>query len=680
MAAATAVGTPVSLPRARVGVVFGGLMLVVLLAALDQTIVATALPTIVGDLGGLDRLSWVTSAFLLAQTAVTPLYGKLGDLYGRKRILQSAVLLFLAGSALCGQAGGMTELIAFRAVQGLGAGGLIVLTQSVIGDVVAPRDRGRYQGLFGAVFGVASVAGPLLGGVIVQAISWRWIFYVNLPIGLLALAVIGATLPASAPARRPSIDYVGAGLLASGLSAIVLVTSLGGTTWAWDSSELVLVAVLGVALIGAFLLAERGAREPVLPLSLLRDRVFAVAGSLSLIVGFALFGAVTFLPLYFQTVDLASPTGAGLHLVPMMAGVLVMSIVSGQVISRVGRYRMFPIAGTLVMSVGLALLSRLDVGTGAVSADLSLLVLGLGLGSVMQVLVLAVQNAVDYSVLGAATSGVTMLRGIGGSLGTAVFGTIFSTQLASRLRDALHGPLGLQVSHGARLTGAQVARLPAPARGVYQHAYVHSLRPVFVMASAVAALGFLLSLFLQQRELRGAAATSTGLEDGLAAPRSPDSLAEIERSLTRVTTREERDRFRERIAERAGVELSAGATWALVHIHEHGLAGARARAEQDGVPAQRVGEVTAELTDRGLLRVAQDAVHEPALTQAGREHTERLLEARRELLAEALADEDAQRRPEVSRLLHRLARELCGEPPVPGEAAAGTRAGSALSA
>jgi EmrB/QacA subfamily drug resistance transporter len=651
---------PAAVARPRVRVVFAGLMLVVLLAALDQTIVATALPTIVGDLGGLSHLAWVTSAFLLAQTAVTPLYGKLGDLYGRKRVLQSAIVLFLAGSALCGQASDMNELIAFRAMQGFGAGGLIVLAQSVIGDIVPPRERGRYQGLFGAVFGVASVGGPLLGGVLVQGISWRWIFYVNLPVGVVALSVIAVALPTTTPRGRPSIDYVGAALLASGLSAIVLVTSLGGTTWAWGSARLLLVGTMGVALIAAFLFAERRAREPVLPPSLVRDRVFAVAGSLSLIVGFALFGAVTFLPLYFQTVDLASPTGAGLRLVPMMAGVLTMSIVSGQVISRSGRYRRFPIVGTLLMCAGLALLSRLDVGTNSVTADLYLLVLGLGLGSVMQVLVLAVQNAVDYSVLGAATSGVTMLRGIGGSLGTAVFGTIFSTQLTSQLHGRLSGRLGQMASHGARLTGAQVARLPPPARAAYQHAYVHSLRPVFVMAAGVAALGFVLSLFLQERALRTAPATSTGLEDGLAAPRGADSLAEIERSLTRVTTLAERTRFRERIAERAGIELSPGATWALVRIHEHGFVTARALAEGDGIPAERIAEVADELSRRGLMAGEEGA---RALTAVGRKHTESLLGARRELLLQALADEQASRAPAVTALLARLARELSGEPP-----------------
>jgi EmrB/QacA subfamily drug resistance transporter len=651
---------PAAIDRSRVRVIFAGLMLVLLLAALDQTIVATALPTIVGDLGGLDRLAWVTSAYLLAQTAVTPIYGKLGDLYGRKRILQSAVVLFLIGSALCGQANGMTELVAFRAVQGLGAGGLIVLVQAVVGDIVSPRDRGKYQGLFGAVFGVASVAGPLLGGVIVEAVSWRWIFYVNLPFGLIALAVIAVALPPVKGRERPVIDYLGAGLLAGGLSAIVLVTSLGGTTWDWGSPEVIGIAALGLVLLGLFLLVERRAVEPVVPPSLLRNRVFAVAGPLSMIVGFALFGSITFLPLYFQTVDAASPTGAGLRLIPMIGGVLTMSILSGQIISRTGRYRVFPIVGTLLMTLGLLLLSTLDERTSTASSALYLLVLGLGLGSTMQVLVLVVQNAVDYRLLGAATSGVTLFRGIGGSLGAAVFGTIFTSRLTSELQGALPPRFAHLVSGGGRLTGEQVARLPGPARAAYEHAYVDALSPVFLAAAGVAALGFALSWLLQERPLRETAATSTGLDDGLAAPRSPDSLAEIERALARATTMEQRQRFRERLAARAGIDLSPPATWALVRIDEHGFVRARALAEGDGVPPERIAAVLAELRERGLVSGEGE---ELALTASGHTLADRAVTARRELLTQVLADDGAGRDPAVDELLHRLARELAGERP-----------------
>ncbi len=644
----------------RLGLIFSGLMLVMLLAALDSTIVATALPTIVGDLGGLTKLSWVTSAYLLGQTAVTPLYGKLGDQLGRKTVLQSAVVLFLLGSALCGLAGSMTMLIAFRAIQGLGAGGLIVLVQSTVGDVVPPRERGRYQGLFGAVFGLASVAGPLLGGVIVEHLSWRWIFYVNLPIGAIALVVIASTLPAAGSRGRPRIDYAGAAVLAAALSAIVLVASLGGTTWAWGSAQTVAVAALGIALLGVFAFVEKRAAEPVLPLSLLSDEVFRIAALLSLIVGFALFGSVTFLPLFFQTVFHASPTGAGLRLIPLMGGLLVTSIASGRIISATGRYRMFPIAGTAVMTTGLALLSGLGVGTSALSADLRLLVLGLGLGLVMQVLVLAVQNAVSYTVLGAATSGVTLARGIGGSFGAAIFGTIFSSRLRSALHGAISGPLGAQVSGGGRLTGAQLATLPAPARLAYENAYVHGLSPVFVVAAAVGGFGFLLSLLLRERPLRATAGTSTGLEDSLAVPKSPDSLAEIDRALGKLAGADRRREFGERVAARAGLEISPGAVWGLVRFSSYGIPGTVAMARSQQIDEQRIEAVRAELRERGLIEGDEEAAR---LTPAGVAAAGELVDARRQELRAAVNDPDAHREPEVQQLLERLCVELSGERP-----------------
>jgi EmrB/QacA subfamily drug resistance transporter len=644
-------------PPVRVGVVFTGLVLVMLLAALDGTIVATALPTIVGELGGLEHISWITSAYLLAQTAVTPLYGKLGDLYGRKRVLQTAVVIFLAGSALCGLANSMTMLIAFRAVQGLGAGGLIVLTQATIGDIVPPRERGRYQGIFGGVFGISSVAGPLLGGLIVEHVSWRWVFYVNLPIGLVALAVLAVTLPAGVTRAKPVIDYLGAGLLAGGLAAIVLVTSLGGTTWEWDSATTILTAVLGVLALVAFALVERRAAEPVLPPALWRERVFSTAGALSLIVGFALFGAVTFLPLYFQTVDGASPSGSGLRLVPMMLGVLVTSIGSGQLISRWGRYKVFPVTGTLVMAAGLFLLSNLDVGTSTLQASLYLLVLGLGLGMVMQVLILAVQNAVPYAVLGAATSGVTLMRGIGGSLGTAVFGSIFTNRLTAELSTATLPPaLQKIVAGGGRLTGAMVERMPPAARLSYEQAYVHALTPVFLVAACVALLGFAISWLLPEKPLRATAATSTGLEDGLAAPKAADSLAELERALARATTLEERRRFRGAVAKRAGLDVTPGGVWALVHMDHDGLGGARDAARALGVTEERIGQVDGELRADGL-------VDDDGPTPRGTAYADQLLSARRELLSELLDDPEAERRPEVANLLRALARDTVGERP-----------------
>jgi EmrB/QacA subfamily drug resistance transporter len=421
----------IKLSRRELLITFSGLLLVMLLGALDSTIVATALPTIVGELGGLERLAWVVTAYLLAQTVVTPIYGKLGDLYGRKIVLQVGIVIFLVGSALCGASGSMLQLISFRALQGLGGGGLIVTTQAVVGDIVPPRERGRYQGIFGAVFGVSSIAGPLLGGYFTTNLSWRWIFYINLPLGLLAFGVIAATLPSLEERVRHEIDYLGAALLAIALSALVILTDLGGVTYPWDSAQIIVLAVIAIAGLIGFVLAERRAAEPVLPLRLFENRTFTVTAAIALIVGFALFGSVTYLPLFLQVVGGASPTGSGLQMLPMMGGMLLTSIASGQLISRWGRYKPFPIVGTAVMAVGLFLLSTMSPETTVTGASINMLVLGLGLGMVMQVLVIVVQNAVDYSDLGVATSGATLFRLIGGSLGTAIFGAIFASRLGS---------------------------------------------------------------------------------------------------------------------------------------------------------------------------------------------------------------------------------------------------------
>jgi EmrB/QacA subfamily drug resistance transporter len=349
-------GVPAPLAHRQVLVVFSGLLLVLLLAALDSTIVSTALPTIVGELGGLEHLAWVVTGYLLAQTIVTPIYGKLGDLYGRKLVLQSAIVLFLVGSALCGMSRSMTQLILFRFVQGLGGGGLNVTTQAAVGDIVSPRERGRYQGIFGAVFGLASIAGPLLGGYFTTHLSWRWIFYVNLPLGIIALVVLAATFPAQSLRRAHAIDYAGAGLLAVVLSAMTLVADTGGTALPWSSGLVLgLIAIVVIALVG-FVLVERRAREPVLPPHLFGQRTFTLTSLIGLIVGFALFGSVTYLPVYLQLVKGVGPTQSGLEMLPMMGGMLVTSIASGQLISRTGRYKVFPILGTAVMSGGLFML------------------------------------------------------------------------------------------------------------------------------------------------------------------------------------------------------------------------------------------------------------------------------------------------------------------------------------
>ena len=431
-------GPDVRLTGRALWTVFAALMLGMFLAALDQTIVSTALPTIVGDLGGLNHLSWVVTSYLLAATVSTPVYGKLGDMIGRKPVFLAAILIFLAGSMLSGLSQTMNELIAFRAVQGIGAGGLMVGAQAIIGDIVPPRERGRYMGLIGSVFGVASVAGPLLGGFLVESLSWRWVFYVNMPIGVLAVVIVITRLHLHTPTHHHRIDYLGAALLSGCVGSLILLTTWGGTQYAWGSSTIIGLGIAGVVLLAAFIWRETRAAEPILPLRLFRSSVFRVANAIGFTIGMAMFGAIIFIPLFLQIVYGASPTASGLRMLPLIVGLLVATISSGQVITRIGRYRAFPIAGTAILIVGMYLLSRLQVGTAPWVASVFMLVVGIGIGLVMQVMILVVQNDVRPQDIGVATSTATFFRSVGGAFGVAIFGTIFATRLADQLTRLPH--------------------------------------------------------------------------------------------------------------------------------------------------------------------------------------------------------------------------------------------------
>lgn len=584
----------------RRNLIFVAVLLGMLLAALDQTIVATALPTVVADLGGAGHQSWVVTSYLLASTIVTAIVGKLGDIFGRKRIFQVAVLFFLAGSVLCGLAGSMTMLVAARALQGIGGGALMVTAMALIGEVIPLRDRGRYQGALGAVFGVTTVIGPLLGGFFTDHLTWRWAFWINVPVGIVVLFVAAAAIPALSRAARPKIDYAGIVFVGLGASGLTLATSWGGAEYAWSSPVIIGLFVVSALALAVFVQVERRAAEPILPIRLFASPVFAVCCILSFIVGFAMLGALTFMPTFMQFVDGVSATESGLRTLPMVAGLLITSMGSGVIVSRTGRYKIFPVAGTAIMALGFVLLSRMDAATPLLQQSLFLFVLGTGIGLCMQVLVLTVQNTSTFEDLGVATSGVTFFRTIGSSFGAAIFGSLFANFLDDRIGAAL-------LRSGAPPVAAEspqaLHRLAPEVAAPIVNAYADSLGLVFLCAAPVAAIGFVVALLLKEvplREMETGVAVDLG--EGFAVPGSDSPEQLLESAVGRLLRNSPDIRLRA-VAGRPGCELDVARLWALLQIYRHNQVFGSARlseiAERLRIPCEVVEPVFDGLVSTG---------------------------------------------------------------------------------
>jgi EmrB/QacA subfamily drug resistance transporter len=658
--AATAEPVAPELTRRQMNVLFATIALGMLLAALDQTIVATALPTIVGDLGGGAHVSWVVTSYLITNTIATVLAGKFGDLFGRKRVFQISTALFVIASGLCGLANSMTWLVGWRAVQGVGAGGLMVTAMALIADIIPLRERGKYQGMLGAVFGVATVIGPLLGGLFTDHLSWRWCFYVNLPIGIAVILISARTMPAVTSRLRPVIDYLGIVLVAIGAGGLTLATSLGGQTWGWGSPQIITIFIVSAIAIVAFVFAERGAREPMLPLRLFANPVFVVSSAVALVVGFAMLGAMTFLPTYLQYVRGVSATSSGLRTLPMVVGLFVASTAAGTVVGRTGRYKIFPIAGSALMAVGLYLFSRLDEFTSFWVLSAYLVVFGVGLGLCMQILTIIVQNTSEYRDLGVATSGVTFFRSLGGSFGAAVFGAIYANHLAQHLPAAL--------ARSPRLPPADVAvpeRLhshPTAVIAPIVHAYAVTIQSVFLYAVPVAAIAFVLSLFLKQVPLRDAArASATDIGEGFNAPEPLDPERNLEIAIARLMAKEGGAAIPV-IRERSETMLGIGDGWCVAQVHlrqrHHQPTDMDAIARQVLVPAEVLLPAFRNAVSAGFLSGGPGAW---SLTDVGQREWDRFSLALKDWLSGRLDMPLADDRAEVDAALGRLTSRFLDE-------------------
>ncbi|MFI6039345.1 MDR family MFS transporter [Streptomyces sp. NPDC051315] len=516
----TDTATPDKQPKS-VRVVMLALMITMMLAMLDNMIVGTAMPTIVGELGGLEHLSWVVTSYTLATAASTPIWGKLGDMYGRKGAFLSSIVIFLLGSALSGMAQDMGQLIAFRAVQGLGAGGLMVGVMAIIGDLVPPRERGKYQGMMAGVMAIAMIGGPLVGGTITDHWGWRWAFYINLPLGVVALGLITAVLHLPKKRSQARVDYLGAALLTVGITAIVLVTTWGGTEYAWGSARIMELIGIGVAALVGFVFWQTRAAEPIVPLHIFRSRNFTLMSLIGFITGFVMFGATLFLPLYQQSVQGASATNSGLLLLPMLGAMLVTSMVAGRITTSSGRYKIFPIVGGVLLIIGLYLLSTMDTGTSRLTSGVFMAVVGLGMGCLMQITMLVAQNSVEMKDMGVASSSSTLFRTLGSSFGVAIMGALFNSRVEDVMAERA-GALGAKVTEqSAQLDAAGLAQLPAPTREAYQYAVSDGTHAAFVLGAAVAVIALVAAFFVKEVPLRGAGPKQEGPTDETPAAKAP---------------------------------------------------------------------------------------------------------------------------------------------------------------